>query len=202
MPRASLALLLIAAQLADLLWPVLVALGVEQVRIDPGNTAFTPLDFVSYPYSHSLLTLVVWGVAFGSIVRGLAPVRHALAVITALVVSHWVLDVVTHRPDMPLYPGGPRLGLSLWNSIPATLAVEMVMYAAGLWFYVRATRPHDATGRWAFLALVVFLPVAYISSVGTVPPSIQALYTTALAGAALLTAWSWWADTHRVVREA
>jgi hypothetical protein len=201
-PRASLALLLIATQLADLLWPVLVALGVEQVRIDPGNTAFTPLDFVSYPYSHSLLTLAVWGVAFGLVVAWLAPVRHAVTVIAALVVSHWVLDVVTHRPDMPLYPGGPRLGLSLWNSIPATLAVEMVMYAAGLWFYVRATRPQDATGRWAFVALAVFLPVAYLASVGTVPPSIQALYTTALAGAAVLTAWSWWADAHRVVREA
>src|SRR5262247_2656056 len=66
-PRVSLAVLIGAAQLADMLWPVLVALGVETVRIDPGNTAFTPLDFVSYPYSHSLAALILWGVLLGAL---------------------------------------------------------------------------------------------------------------------------------------
>jgi hypothetical protein len=202
LPHASLAVLLAAAQLADLLWPVLLALGLEQVRIDPGNTAFTPLDFVSYPYSHSLLLLVVWGVVFGLVYRRVTDARHAVAVITALVVSHWVLDVVTHRPDMPLYPGGTRLGLSLWNSIPSTLAVELGLYAAGVAIYVHATRARDAIGRWVFLALAVFLPLAYVAAIGSVPPSLQALWVTALVGAAVLTAWSWWADAHRSMREA
>src|SRR5687768_8965848 len=105
-PRVSLAMLFAAAQLADLLWPVLVALGIEQVRIDPGSTVVTPLDFVSYPYSHSLLTLVVWGLLFAWGYRLLAGNgRRAFVVIFSLVVSHWILDVLTHRPDLPLYPG-------------------------------------------------------------------------------------------------
>ena len=142
-PRVSLAVLFAAAQLADLLWPVLLAVGLEQVRIDPGNTAFTPLDFVSYPYSHSLLLLVVWGITFGWLYRLVTGDGRAFLVIAALVVSHWVLDFVTHRPDMPLYPGGPKLGLGLWNSVPGTMAVELTMYAAGLWVYFRATRARD-----------------------------------------------------------
>jgi membrane-bound metal-dependent hydrolase YbcI (DUF457 family) len=200
-PRVSLALLFAAAQFADLLWPVLVALGVEQVRIDPGNTAFTPLDFVSYPYSHSLVFLVIWGVVLGFVCRWLGSSRRLIvALVACLVVSHWVLDVVTHRADMPLYPGGPRFGLGLWNSIPATLTVEFVLYAAGLWTYLRATAARDAIGRWAFGALAVFLVIAYLAALGTVPPSVQALYISALGGAAVLMVWSWWADRHRVPR--
>src|SRR5262245_51858409 len=92
-PRVQLAMLFTAAQLADLLWPFLVAAGIEQVRIDPGNTAFTPLDFISYPYSHSLVLLVVWGLALG---YGYTALRHVngrvLGVLAALVVSHWLLD--------------------------------------------------------------------------------------------------------------
>src|SRR5215813_8438016 len=105
-PRVSLAVLFAAAQLADVLWPIFVAVGLEQVRIDPGNTLVTPLDFVSYPWSHSLAMLLVWGAAFGWLVA-VGARREAFVVIAALVVSHWVLDYVTHRPDMPLYPGGP-----------------------------------------------------------------------------------------------
>src|SRR5579872_7109555 len=93
-PRVSLAVLFAAAQLADLLWPLLVATGIEVVRIDPGNTAFTPLDFVSYPYSHSLLTLVLWAAVFGLAYR-VATKRNGttFVVLAALVTSHWVLDV-------------------------------------------------------------------------------------------------------------
>src|SRR5262245_27474644 len=200
-PHVSLALLLVAAQFADLLWPVLVAVGVEQVRIDPGNTAFTPLDFVSYPYSHSLVLLIVWGVLLGVACRWLVPgARYVVAVIAALVVSHWVLDFVTHRPDMPLYPGGPRVGLGLWNSIMATLIIELALFAVGVWIYVRTTEARDAIGGWGFAALAVFLAVTYAAAVGTAPPSIPALYISALVGGAFLTAWSWWADKHRALR--
>src|SRR6266508_4359646 len=151
-PRVSLAVLFSAAQFADMLWPVLVALGIEQVRIHPGDTAFTPLEFVSYPYSHSLL-LAIWGLVFGLVYERAAHARRqakaggpffsrTVVIITALVVSHWVLDVVTHRPDMPLYPGSVRIGLGLWNSVPGTIAIEVAMYGAGLWVYF--SRPHDS----------------------------------------------------------
>ena len=196
-PGLSLGVLFGAAQLADILWPFLLALGLEQVRIDPGNTAFTPLDFVSYPYSHSLVLLVVWGLAAGWIFGRRH--RHGIAVVAALVVSHWILDVITHRPDMPVYPGGARLGLGLWNSVPMTVAIEVPLYVAGVWLYLRATRARDGAGRWGLVLLLSTLLVIYLGdalSAGP-PPSVAALTVVAAAGGVLFTAWSWWADRHR-----
>jgi hypothetical protein len=198
-PRASLAVLILAAQLADVLWPVLVALGIEQVRIDSGNTAFTPLDFVAYPYSHSLVLLVVWGLLLGVLTRRHVRGRAAILLIAGLVVSHWVLDWVTHRPDMPLFPGGPRLGLGLWNSVPWTLTVELVMFAAGVWIYVGITRAKDAVGRWGFFGLMAFLLLAYLANLRSVPPSVRALYTASMVGVVVIAAWAWWVDRHRAI---
>lgn len=118
-PRTSLATLFVAAQLADILWPFVLALGVEQVVIAPGNTVSTPLDFVSYPISHSLLMLLIWGAVFGGIYFARRHDRRAAVIIAGLIVSHWALDWITHRPDMPLYPGGPKLGLRLVESFPS-----------------------------------------------------------------------------------
>lgn len=199
-PRVSLGVLFAAAQLADILWPFFLAIGLEQVRIDPGNTALTPLDFVSYPYSHSLLLLLVWGAAMAVVCSPFARGRRVFAVISSLVVSHWVLDFITHRPDMPLYPGGAKLGLGLWNSIPATVAIEVPMFVAGLWIYTRATHPRDAIGRWAFGALVVTLLLIYVANIFSPPPrSVTALTVVAMIGGVLFTAWSGWADGHRDV---
>ncbi len=198
-PRVSLGVLFVAAQLADILWPFLVAAGVEQVRIDPGNTAFTPLDFVSYPYSHSLLLLGVWGFALGygyAALRG-AP-RATAMLLAALVLSHWLLDFVTHRPDMPLYPGSVKVGLGLWNSVTATMVVEGAMFAAGLYLYARTTRALDAVGRWALVGLATLLSIAYASNVASgAPPSVAAIWIVGIIGFALIVAVAAWADRHR-----
>jgi hypothetical protein len=197
-PRVSLAVLFAAAQLADLLWPVFIAIGIEQVRIDPGATAFMPLDFVSYPYSHSLVCLIAWGALLGLAYRRVSAAPRVFAVLFALVVSHWVLDLVTHRRDMPLFPGGgPKLGLGLWNSIPATLAVEVPLYGFGVWAYLQTTEARDGIGRWGFGTLAVFVVIVYFASIANVPPSVPALYVPALIGSAIMTWWSWWADAHR-----
>ena len=196
-PRLSLAVLFAAAQLADLMWPFLLAAGIEQVRIEPGITAFTPLDFVSYPYSHSLLFLAIWGVLFGLICAGVARDRRMVGWIAALVVSHWVLDWITHRPDMPLYPGSEKLGLGLWNSVPGTIAVELTLFAAGVWAYVRATRARDRVGRLGFAAFVGFLLATYAVSLGPPPPSVTVLIVSAVVGAGLLLIWALWFDRHR-----
>lgn len=201
-PRLSLGALFAAAQFADLLWPVLVAFGIEQVRIDPGNTAVTPLDFVSYPYSHSLVWLVAWAAIFGAVCQWRSGGRRAFLVVAALVLSHWLLDYLTHRPDMPVYPGGPKFGLGLWNSVAGTLFVELGLYAAGVWIYARATRGRDGVGRWAFIALAAFLLVAYLANLGGVPPSVQAVYIVGIVGGVVLLAWAWWADNHRVPARA
>jgi membrane-bound metal-dependent hydrolase YbcI (DUF457 family) len=197
-PRLSLAALFAAAQLADLIWPFLLAAGAEQVRIVPGITAFTPLDFVSYPYSHSLLALALWGFLFGGICAVIVRDRRVMVVVAALVVSHWVLDWVTHRPDLPLYPGSAKVGLGLWNSVPATIAVETVMFVVGVWMYAHATRAKDVIGRRAFAAFVGFLLAAYAANLGPPPPSITALVIAAIAGAAVIILWAWWFDRHRL----
>jgi Lon protease-like protein len=199
-PNVSLAVLFVAVQLADMLWPLFVAAGLEHVRIDPGNTAVTPLDFVSYPYSHSLVFLIIWGFAFGALYRVAGRGRAAFAMLATLVVSHWILDFVTHRPDMPIYPGGAKFGLGLWHSKLATVAVEVPMFAAGLWVYMQTTKARDAIGRWAFAGLAAFLGVVYVVNLtGPPPPSVTAVWMVTFLGGAVLVLWSWWADKHRHV---
>ena len=142
LPAVSLGWLIAAVSALDLLWPLLLIAGIEHVRIQPGATPFTPLVFTAYPWSHSLLTAIGWGIAFAALasVRGLP--RSAFAWLAALVVSHWVLDWISHVPDMPLWPtaSSPRLGLGLWNSIPATIVVEGLMWIAGLAIHLRHRR--------------------------------------------------------------
>jgi hypothetical protein len=198
-PRPSLGTLVLAAQFADGIWPAMVLLGFEHVRIAPGITAATPLDFVWYPYSHSLLFDIGWGVLLGGayfVVR--RDVRGAL-LLGLLVVSHWVLDVISHRPDMPWWPGSGRVGLGLWNSVPATLGVEFLLFGWGAWLYSRRTRARDAVGRWSFIAFVAVLAALYVASaVGPPPPSVEVLVWTGLAGW-LFVAWGYWIERHRAL---
>ncbi len=197
-PRLSLPVLLAGPQVLDLLWPVFVLAGIEHVEVAPGDTAFTPLHFVSYPWSHSLVMAMVWGALFGAVVRARGATLRAAGIAAALVVSHWVLDFASHRPDMPLWPGGgPLLGAGLWRSVPATLAVEIAMYAAGVALYATATRPKDRTGTWSFVGLTAFLFLAYIGNVlGPPPPSATAVAASALA-LWLIPLWGFWIERHR-----
>ena len=197
-PRANLAALLAAALFLDILWPVFVLAGWEQVRIDPGNTRFTPLDFVRYPWSHSLLMAVVWATAFALVFYGITRYRPGTVVIWIGVVSHWVLDWVSHRPDMPLYPGGPKLGLGLWNSIAGTMIVEVAMLAAGVYLYTHATRASDVSGQYLFGAFVGLLGVLYVADrFSPPPPNVAAIAWTGIAAAIIFLPWSWWFDRHR-----
>jgi hypothetical protein len=196
-PRTSLGTLFAAAQLADLVWPILLLLGVETVRVDPGNTAFTPLDFVSYPWTHSLLMALVWAAAFALAYFGRTRFARGAWVIGVLVFSHWALDFVTHRADLPLAPGAAKVGLGLWSSVPATVLVEGVLFAAGVLVYARNTRPRDRTGRLAFWALVVFLIAIYVSNImGPPPPSARAVGIVTLS-MWLFVPWGVWIDRHR-----
>jgi hypothetical protein len=116
-PRASLGTLLLACQFIDLLWPTFLMLGWERVRIEPGVTAGNPLVFEHYPISHSLLAVVGWAIALGTMSWLTRRDLRAALVIAALVLSHWLLDAIVHVPDLPLSPAGDaRIGLGLWNS--------------------------------------------------------------------------------------
>ena len=202
-PAVSLGALFFACQLADLLWPTLVILGVEQVAIEPGATAVTPLNFISYPYSHSLLMLGVWGVLVGAAYAVATRSRvSAAATLALLVLSHWLLDFITHRPDLPLTPtGSARFGLDLWSSISGTLIVEFVIFGIGVWLYARATVARDRTGSIAFWTLVAFLAMVMLANVfGPPPPSAKAVAWSAQA-IWLLVAWGYWVDHHRMPRQ-
>lgn len=172
------------------------------MRIDPGNTRFTPLDLQYFPWSHSLLMSVAWASAFALLYYAIAPYRAGAVAVWIGVVSHWFLDWVTHRPDMQLYPGSGRYGLGLWNSIPGTLAVELSMFAAGIWIYARATRARDRIGRYAFAGYVALLLLAYLGDRFSGPPDssdtvASAIIWPGIIAVAILLVWAWWFDRHR-----
>jgi hypothetical protein len=145
--KASLGTFVLAAQLADLLWPIFLLFGWEQVRIAPGNTRVIPLEFTSYPYSHSLVAQLLWGLAIGIVYFAFRRDARSALVLAVIVPSHWVLDYVAHRPDLPILPGGARYGLGMWNSLPLTLIVECALYGAGIAVYLKTTRS-TALGIW------------------------------------------------------
>ena len=203
-PRTSLPVLLAAPLLCDILWPFFLLFGWEHMRIVPGITRYNPLDLYDYPWSHSLLMSVVWATAFALIYLLISHYRSGAMAIWIGVLSHWVLDWITHRPDMPLYPGGgPRVGLGLWNHVAATMAVEIAMLLAGAWLYGRATRPRDRIGTYAFAAYVLLLLVLFIGDrFSNAPPTVSDIVSTGIIAEVVLLTWAWWFDHHRVPRAA
>ena len=200
-PKASLGVLMTAPLLLDLLWPLFLALGVEQVRIAPGTTAFSPLDFVNYPWTHSLFMALAWASLFMLVVLARTGYASGAFWVGMGVASHWVLDWVSHRPDMPLVPWSPvKVGLGLWNSVPATLVVESTMFVAGLALYLATTRAKRWTGHLALWSFVGLLVLAYVGSVaGPPPPSVRALGTVGLISW-IFVPWAFWIDRTREVR--
>lgn len=197
-PAVSLGTLFMACQFADLLWPTLVMLGLEVVEIDPGNTLVTPLNFVKYPYSHSLVMLIVWAMVFALLYFAVRRGRAGAITVGVLVFSHYVLDVITHRPDMPItIDGSTRLGLGLWNYPATTLATESAMFIIGATLYAGVTRERDRIGKIGLLALMAMLVAIYFAALwGPPPPSSQAV---AMAGhlSWLFVWWAYWVDRHR-----
>ena len=193
--------LIAAPLLLDMLWPFFLLFGWEKVRIDPGNTRFTPLDLSYFPWSHSLFMAVVWGTLFAGIYYLIARYRPGTIFVWVGVVSHWVLDWITHRPDMPLYPGSRLYGLGLWNSIAGTMIVEILMLAIGVWLYVSVTRARDRIGVYALIGYVALLLVLYVGDRFSGPPTSvrnDIIWPGIIAEAALVL-WAWWFDRHRAI---
>jgi hypothetical protein len=195
-PRASLGTLVFAALWIDLLWPVLLLIGLESVRIEPGATATSPLVFEHHPWSHSLLAVLLWAAALGFLRLATRDVASAI-VISALVVSHWLLDAVVHVPDLPLMPGGIHVGAGLWNHPVLAQLLEVTMFVIGVVVYVRATKALDRVGSWALIAFVSFLGAIQVgNAIGPPPPSIAAIEIVGFSQW-LLVGWAVWIDRHR-----
>lgn len=196
-PHVSFGTLMAAAMLLDLIWPILTLAGVEHFRVDPGNTAFTPLDFYDYPITHSLTMALLWSVIAAVLYLAIRKSGRGAVIVGLAVLSHWILDYVTHQADLPLWPNGPKVGLGLWNSIPATIAIELALFAAAVVLYLRGTTARDRIGTialWAFVAFVLCIYAANILS--PPPPNWRVVAWTALA-AWLFVPWAWWIDRHR-----
>lgn len=197
-PSVSLGTLFLAAQLADLVWPTLLLLGVERVRFVPHFTATNALDFVYYPFTHSLAGELGAGLLLGLIYWLVRRNGRAAVLVGLLVPSHWLLDLVVHIPDLPLYPGSsPLLGLGLWNHLGLTQLVEFALLGAGLWLYTRRTTARDKVGRYGLLGLVAFLVLIHVGSLFSPPPaSVEALgWSGQLFWLTVLLAY--WVDCHR-----
>jgi membrane-bound metal-dependent hydrolase YbcI (DUF457 family) len=170
-PRLSLGTLFLAVQWADLLWPILLLLNVEHVDLRPADPKF-PLDFTDYPITHSLLMGIVWGTVFGLIYWFFKKDGKSALVLGICVVSHWVLDLVVHHPDLPLFPGNsPKMGFGLWNWPVLTAVVEGVLFVVGLVLYLRVSKPRNTTGQWSFWLLMGLLVVAHIAGLFSPMPS-------------------------------
>ncbi|MBM3818084.1 MAG: hypothetical protein FJW14_03560 [Acidimicrobiia bacterium] len=182
-PAANIGWLMAGVTMLDLVWPVFVLAGIEYVRIVPGATAFTPLVFDSYPWSHSLFMSIVWGFVLAAVARA-CRVPAPAWLLVALVVSHWVLDAASHAPDMPLWPGpSPLIGLGLWYSIPLTIVAEGILWIAGLAIYLRARRPFTRSENAAFWSLVGVATLLWVTQPWSPPPpSVEALGWFGLIG--------------------
>jgi membrane-bound metal-dependent hydrolase YbcI (DUF457 family) len=197
-PNTSLGTLIAASQLIDIIWPLLVLAGLEKVAIVPGNTVVTPLQFIQYPFTHSLLSVLIWASFFASAYWFISGNRTGTLTVWLAVLSHWVLDFFTHAPDLPLYPGSEKMvGLGLWNSLSGTVMLEMGMFLLGIILYLMSTRPANRTGTYTFMALMVFLIVTYgVNILGPPPPDYRTVAYSAIL-LWLLVPWGYWIDRNR-----
>ena len=198
-PKASLGTLLLASQFADVLWPVLLLANVEHARIVAGITKASAFDFYDYPITHSLYAMCAWGFLLASMHFVLKRYRAGALAIFVGVVSHWFLDLIVHRPDLPLRPDSQdKYGFGLWDSIPGTVVLEGAIFTIGLWLYLNSTRPRDLAGRIGFWGMVLLLLLLWIPSLfGAAPPSMDAVAITGIVGALLILIWGYWIDRHR-----
>lgn len=197
-PKASLGMLFLSVQLVDLLWPVFLLLDLEHVRIDPGNTVVTPLDFYDYPITHSLVGVIGWSLALGLIYFATRRYPKGTWIVGAGVFSHWILDAVVHRSDLLLIPGGETyMGLGLWNSLAGSVVVELALFTIGIVLYLRSTVALDRIGRYGLWSLIAFLLVIQAGNyAGNPPPGETAVAIVGLAQWVFVP-WAYWIERHR-----
>lgn len=193
-PNVSLGVFFAAAQFLDLLWPILLLVGIEKAEIEVGNTAFTPLNFVHYPISHSLCFALLWTSLITFLYFLFRRDERGALVVGTLILSHWVLDVIVHRPDLEVFPGGPAIGLGLWNHVALTILLESALFVASVYLYLRTTGTRKLKRNYPFWLLLILLIAAYLGSAfGPPPPNMNAV---AIAGNAmwLFVILAHWAD--------
>lgn len=200
-PKVPLSLLVGASFGIDILWPIFLLLGIESVTVDPGNTAFTALEFISYPWSHSLLMVLGWGVLLGALAFRFGISRKGAIITGSVLVSHWILDWITHRPDLPLWPGGSVTGLGLWNSLIGTYVLEGSFLVFAVFVYLRSVSFKGGQGRIAFYSLLLLVLFIWASQpFSPPPPDAQAVAMVGLT-MLLLPFWGMWIERNTVLKD-
>lgn len=188
----SLAIMFVAVQFLDLLWPIFVLLGLETFVVEPGNTVLTPLNFTFYPYSHSLFAAVIWGILLGGVYFLITKNQRGSFLVGGLVLSHWILDFLTHRPDLPLSPfGETKVGLGLWNMPVLEIMIEVGLFILGVFLYYRVVEIRRKIAFWLLVAF--FLIIHMMNLFGPPPPSIDAVAWSANA-MWIFVIWAWWIE--------
>ena len=197
--KISLGTLFLAAQWLDLVWPVFILLGLEKVEIAPGMTASNPLDFIYYPFSHSLFFVIIWALIFGFVYYFFKKNIKSAILLGGLVLSHWILDWIVHVPDLPILPwGNLKVGLGLWDYPVIAVIIELAIFFSGVYFYLSVTKSKNKKGTFGFWGLITFFVVVYVMNLfGPPPPSVEAI------GYAGLLQWlfiplAYWIDRNRM----
>lgn len=193
-------ILFLAVQLVDVVWAILVLLGVEKVRIVPGITVTNPLDLYYMPYTHSLIGALLWSAAALVIYRFASRLGNwfTAGVVAAAVFSHWVLDLLVHRPDLPLYDNTMKVGLGLWNYPVIASALEAALLFGGMFLYLRVTKPIGRGGRYGMIIFgVVMLAVQFSVFFGPPPPSDKAVAMMALVSYFAFAGVAYWLERKR-----
>jgi hypothetical protein len=198
-PRVPLWVLFLAVQFLDVLWAPFVLIGLEKVDIVPGITATNPLDLYYMPYSHSLLAAVFWSIVAALVWRAVARGRGGALVVGGAVFSHWILDLVVHRPDLALYDDAVKVGLGLWNHPVPALLLEAGLMVAGLAYYLRSSGSRPLP--WIVLGAVLLL-VHVISFFGAPPTSAAMAAWMALGAYVVLAAAVAWLEHRAPSRRA
>ena len=200
-PSLPLWLLFLAVQLVDVFWAMFVLLGIENVRIVPGITASSPLDLYYMPYTHGLLTSLLWAGAALVLYR-LACKRKLWAgaiILGAAVFSHWLLDFLVHRPDLPIYDNTLKVGLGLWNYPVLSFLLEAGLLLGGIYFYLQRTRSVQRGGVYGMLIFGLCMMAAQLSVFFAVPPETGTeVAISALVSYFLFAAVALWLERKRV----
>ena len=183
--------LFIAVQFLDVLWAPFVLLGIEKVRIVPGITKASPLDLYYMPYTHGLIGAIVWSVVFALAYQLLArPTTTRPSIIVGLAVfSHWVLDLLVHRPDLPLWDNSAKVGLGLWNAPAIELPLEALLLLGSIWWCYRDDLSR-AIGTFVFGVILVIIQIAGYFSPS--PPSDMAVAMEAIVSYIVFAFVIWW----------
>jgi multisubunit Na+/H+ antiporter MnhC subunit len=198
-PNVSLGTSLMAVQFLDLVWPTLLLLDVEHVVIHPELGGTRTLEFSDYPISHSLLLAIGWSILFGGVYWLIRKDRRSAFILGLAVLSHWVLDLVVHFHDLPLFPwASAKVGFGVWGSAVVTNILEGLLFGTGVYLYLRATIAKNKTARIVFWTLVVLLLLVQVSSLVGPPPENVAMLAWSAQFQWLFVALGYWADRHTV----